>query len=77
MPYLCIVVQVPNLQIQDLNDRCQFPTKVEEAIQGNITLLESIQAGVTSGLVQVTTRDTDPAISTSGTGSEQYSYNHL
>lgn len=76
MPYVCLVIEVPNLSIQTLNDRCQFPTKVEEALQGNITLLESIQAGVVGAIVQVTTRDTDPTISTSGTGSEQFSYNH-
>lgn len=76
MPFVCLVIEVPNVQIQDLNDRCQFPTKVEEAMQGNVTLIQTIQAGNLGGIMQVTTRDTDPGISTSGAGSQQYTYNH-
>lgn len=77
MAYVVLVINCPDETIQDLNDSCQFPTKVPEAIQGSINLLTAITAGSVSASIQVTTRDSAPSISTSGSGSEQYSYNHL
>ena len=77
MAYLVIVIQSPNDNIQNLNDQTQFPTKVDESINGCINFLTAIEGGHKAAVVQVTTRDSDPSVSTSGSGSTQDSYNHL
>lgn len=77
MAYLVLVVNLPNDSIQTLNDNTQLPTKVDESINGCINVLTAIEGGLKAGSVQVTTRDTDPSVSTSGTGSQQNTYNHL
>lgn len=77
MAYMVLVVNLPNDSIQNINDACQLPTKVEESIQGCIQLLIDIQAGTKPGSVQVTSRDSSVAVSTSGSGSQQNTYSHL
>lgn len=77
MAYLVLVVNVPNDTIQRLKDQAQFPTKVSESINGCIDVLAAIAGGAKPASVQVTVRDTDPAVATHGTGSTQQTYNHL
>lgn len=77
MAYLVLVINAPNLSIEDLNERAQLPTKVQESIQGSINLLTGIESGTIPASIQVTTRDSAPSISTSGSGSEQETYSHL
>ena len=77
MAYLVLVINAPNDSIQNLNDAVQRPTKVDESIQGAVNVLLAIEGGLKAASVQVTTRDTDPSVSTHGSGSTQNSYNHL
>lgn len=77
MAFLVLVVNLPNDTINNINQNVQNPTNVEDAIQGAIQQLLDIQAGAKAGVVQVTSRDTDPAVSTSGSGSQQVTYSHL
>jgi hypothetical protein len=77
MPYVNILVNVPNEQLQTLNDQIQFPTKVYESIQGCINLLLQVEAGTTAASVQVTTLNSSISVSTDGGKSEQATYSHL
>lgn len=77
MAYLVLVINVPSEGIEQLNAETQFPTKVPESIQGAINVLQAIDGGHKPAVVQITTRSTDPAVSTAGSGSQQYSYSHL
>jgi hypothetical protein len=77
MPYVNILVNVPNEQLQTLNDQIQFPTKVYESIQGIINLMEQIEGGTTAASVQVTTLNSTISVSTDGGKSLQATYNHL
>jgi hypothetical protein len=52
-------------------------TKYEEGIEQLQNYLQRFNAGVESGTVQVTVRDTDPGISTSGSGSLQVTFSKL
>jgi len=74
---MVLVVNLPNDTITNINQNMQFPTKIDESIQGAIQFLIDAQAGTKAASVQITSRDTDPAVSTSGSGSLQYTYNHL
>lgn len=77
MAYIVFVVNCPNQSIQDLNNACQLPTKVQESIQGAINLLTGIESGTVAASIQVTTRDSTVSVSTSGAQSEQETYSHL
>ena len=77
MAYLVIVVNSPNDSINELNQRIQNPTKVHVSIDNCSEYLEKIVSGNKPGVVQVTVRDTDPAVSTSGSGSTQNTYSKL
>ncbi len=74
MAFVCIVVEVPSDSIARLNSDIQRPTKPHEAVANLKNLCQALQAGAKDGIVQITTRDTDPSISTSGSGSQQESY---
>jgi hypothetical protein len=76
MAYIVLVINCPKDSIQTLNDIAQMPTKVDESINGCINILTSIEGGLRAAIVQVTTRDSDPSVSTSGAQSQQNSYNH-
>lgn len=77
MAYLVLVIDCPNDSIAQLNPEIQEPTLAREAMQNCITLLTAIESGAKAGSVQATVRDTDPGVSTSGTGSTQYTYSNL
>jgi hypothetical protein len=74
MAVVCVVMNIADQQISDLNGRCQFPTKINESLEGCRFLLEAMEAGTLNCNVQITVRDTAPSISTSGTGSTQDTY---
>lgn len=78
-----IVIVAPNETITQLNARlfgldgsgaALNPDK-SQVINNSIDLLSGCAAGKETGgaTIQITTRDTDPAVSTSGTGSKQKS----
>ncbi len=75
MSFLVIVIDSPKDSIQNLNDKSQTPTKPEEAVNLLSNYLDGIKAGTIDASVQVTTRNTDPSVGTSGSGSTQYTYN--
>lgn len=77
MAYLCIVINVPNETIAQLNADAQKPTKVSDEINALVNVLNGINGGEKPASVQVTTRSTDPSIATAGSGSQQFTYNHL
>lgn len=77
MAYLVLVVSLPNDSIAQINPQVQEPTKVDESINNCINVLTAIEGGLKAGVVQVTVRDTDPSVSTSGSGSTQVTYSHL
>jgi len=76
MAFVVLVIETPNDSIAQLNPQIQEPTKVDESINNCINLLTSIEGGLKAATVQVTVRDTDPSVSTSGSGSTQYTYSH-
>lgn len=71
-----VTLNIPGRTIAQLNG-VQKPTKVREAIQGLINLLLEIEAGTTPATAIVTVRDTDPGVSTSGSGSTQNTYSKI
>lgn len=76
MAYVCIIISSPNDSIANLNDRCQTPTKVHE----EIVLLQNFLARAENGqpaVIQVVTRDTDPGVTASGSGSLDKTYSKL
>jgi len=76
MAYIVLVINAPNNSIVDLNNRCQFPGNTQESLLACKQLLKAIVAGHLPASVQVTTRDTDPSVGTSGSGSDQETYDH-
>lgn len=74
MAVICVVMNISDQSIGDLNGKAQFPTKVNESLEGCKAYLERLQSGTLNCNVQITVRDTAPAISTSGSGSTQFSY---
>ncbi len=77
MAYLCIVINVPNDSITQLNAVAQTVNTVEQEVNALGNFLDGINGGMIPASLQVTTRDTDPSISTSGSGSQQLTYSHL
>lgn len=76
MAFVVLVINVPASPIGDLNNKTQFPGNTAETLSNLQNLLHGINGGNTPAAVQVTVRDTDPAVATSGTGSTQNTYDH-
>lgn len=74
MAFVCLVIDVPADGIGQLNT-LQNPGNPHEAVTNARNLADAILAGAKDASVQITVRDTDPAIATSGSGSTQQSYN--
>jgi hypothetical protein len=73
---LCIVVDSTNDSIKSLINKCVTDsTKGRETVNLLVDYLSNISSEPQVTTLQVTIRNTDPAISTSGTGSIQYLYN--
>ncbi len=77
MAYLCIVISTSADSIAQLNATAETVNTVSQEITLLTNYLDAINAGVKASSIQVTTRDTDPSISTSGSGSTQTTYSHL
>lgn len=76
MAYMVVVVSLPSDSIQTIKDQVNFPTKVHQGLEGVKTVLGALQGGEKrSDNCYVVVRDTDPTVSTSGTGSVSTSYN--
>jgi len=67
---LVLVITV-NDSIDELNSSIHRTGKQREAVQNCINYLTGMGSGTKSGTLQITTRDTDPAVTTSGSGSTQ------
>lgn len=76
MPFVCIVINTTDT-IAQANQKVtsHAATNQREGVVDARNYLEEILAHRPDAIVQVTTRDTDPAVATSGTGSKQVSYN--
>lgn len=73
MAFLVLVIDTSD-SIADLNGKIQRPTNPHEAIANARNYLDAIMGGTKDASVQMTTRDSDPSVGTSGSGSEQESY---
>jgi len=75
MEFLVLVIDSPD-SIAQLNSKQVVQTaKPQEGVVACREYLEAILAGAVDCSVQVTTRDTDPSVATSGSGSAQVTYN--
>lgn len=74
MAFVCLVIDVPADSIAQLNV-VQNPGNPHSAVVNARNLADAILAGAKDASVQITVRDSDPAIATSGSGSTQQSYN--
>lgn len=77
MAFLVLVIDAPGNTIAQLNAKevAQASSKPHEGVQACKNILEALLAGAAEGSVQATTRDTDPSVATSGSGSTQVTYN--
>jgi hypothetical protein len=75
MSFLVIEIEVPGQGIPQLNASVQRPTKSQDAVNACRNLLDAICGGAIDATVQVTSRDVTAAVGTSGSGSQQESYN--
>lgn len=74
MAFIVLVIDVPGESIGTLNAN-QNSGNPHEAVSNAQNLLNGIQAGAVDASIQMTVRDTDPSVATSGAGSTQESYN--
>lgn len=76
MAFIVMVLDVPSDSIAQLNSKYQLDsTKQREVFLKSRDLMEAIASGAVDASMQITVRDTDPAVATSGSGSSQISYN--
>jgi hypothetical protein len=70
--HLVIIVDTENHSIADLNERVNLGAdKPHESIRACRDYLDAVLSGAVNADVEITTRDTEPAVSTSGSGSVQ------
>lgn len=74
MAHLVIVINSPE-SIAELNSKIQRVGSSPEALNNVANYVNAVNSANVSATVQVTVRDTDPAVATSGSGSTQVSYN--
>ena len=79
MAILCVVINSSTESIDQLNARVfKSSDRTQPSTQRLTDFINAIQSGACTGAtVQLTTRDTDPSISTSGTHSAQATVSHL
>jgi len=76
MAFLVLVIDSTNDSIAQLNAKLRADsTKALEGVGACRDYLEAILNGSVDCSVQATTRDTDPSVATSGSGSAQTSFN--
>lgn len=73
MAYLVIVINSPE-SISELNSKIQGTKSSPEALNAVANYVNAINSANISATAQVTIRDTDPAVTTHGTGSTQETY---
>lgn len=79
MAYVCIIIQDQNNSIQQLNSKLFMPANEAHSGLTAVSLLNDYLSGVKAGVYscptfQMTTRDSAPSVSTSGTGSTQIDF---
>lgn len=75
MAYCVLVLNLPGETIPQINSKVDADaTLPREGIDDLINILSALRGGAMDGNCQFTSRDTDPAVSTSGTGSLQKLY---
>lgn len=75
MAFLVLEIDVPAQSIAQLNASCQRSGNPQSAVNLCRNLLEAICAGAIDASIQVTSRDVTASVATSGSGSQQESYN--
>lgn len=73
MAHLVIVINSPD-SIEELNSKVQRKNSSPEALNNIANYVNAINSANISATVQVTVRDSDPLVGTSGLGSTQESY---
>lgn len=76
MAYLVLTVSLPNFSVQELNNRF-IGLESTDDIKACENVLRGIIGGNYPANVEVTTRNTDPAVATDGGLSAQQNNNHL
>lgn len=75
MARLVLVIDTTD-SIAQLNSKClKGSSKPHDSLQNCRNYIDAILAGAVDASVQSTTRDTDPSVGTSGSGSTQETYN--
>jgi hypothetical protein len=73
MAYLCVVINASQPTIQTLNDVLQA-TKPNDSLARLADVISALEGGALNGVIQLTTRGTDPGVTTDGaSGSTQIS----
>lgn len=76
MAYVCIIMSLPDESIGQINAQAVFPTKVHVGLQAAENIIQALKGGEKrSPNCYVVVRDTDPTVTTSGSGSTSTSYN--
>ncbi len=71
-----LVIEIDSTDsIAQLNSKVMFPTKALEGVIALRNYLDAMLAGCVDASAQVTSRDTTASVSTSGSGSQQVTYN--
>jgi hypothetical protein len=76
MAFAVLVIDIPNKTIDQINADLMRPAKPADGIVCCADLLAGLAAKIPGANVQVTSRDTDPSVSTSGADSQQLNYNN-
>lgn len=74
--YVVVTINDPNNTIQHLKDRVYRANNAPDTTAALAAYIQGIAGGAFAASVQVTIRDTDPSVTTSGTGSVQQTHNH-
>lgn len=73
MAHLVIVINSPE-SIAELNSKIQGSRSSPEALNAVANYINAINSANIAATAQVTVRDSDPAVATSGAGSTQVTY---
>lgn len=76
MAHIVLVIDDPNMTIEQLNAKIQRETKPHEAAQNLVNYINALASRIADAEMQVVVRDTDPSVSTSGTNSTDVTYDY-
>jgi len=74
MAYIIIAIDAGSDSIGQLNSQVQKPTQPHDEAVALRNYLEKMLAGAKDADFYVVTRDTDPVVATSGSGSQKVNY---